>query len=192
MYGQALTRRPNKSVSIFLCSVCSTSCHLCLLDDETRYPTDQPDPESSLLCPAPKHALCPPLRVQKRKTTTRNPNQDILVVTAPGSGAELLPFLRTCVSLPAAIAIITVLCTEMSNVFRRPRCSTRASRRSWCFSPRSRPSSSRPETSKGQPPVWRIFGIPLLYDGAPVGLVYVSRFSIHYICVVVRLPIFRF
>jgi ATP/ADP translocase len=30
--------------------------------------------------------------------------QDVLVVTAPGSGAEIIPFLKTWVNLPAAIA----------------------------------------------------------------------------------------
>lgn len=30
--------------------------------------------------------------------------QDVLVVTAPGSGAEIIPFLKTWVNLPVAIA----------------------------------------------------------------------------------------
>lgn len=34
--------------------------------------------------------------------------QDVLVVTAPGSGAEIIPFLKTWVNLPAAIGF-TVL-----------------------------------------------------------------------------------
>jgi AAA family ATP:ADP antiporter len=29
--------------------------------------------------------------------------QDVLVVTAPGSGAEIIPFLKTWVNLPAAV-----------------------------------------------------------------------------------------
>jgi AAA family ATP:ADP antiporter len=29
--------------------------------------------------------------------------QDVLVVTAPGSGAEIIPFLKTWVNLPMAI-----------------------------------------------------------------------------------------
>lgn len=34
----------------------------------------------------------------------RLPLQDVLVVTAPGSGAEIIPFLKTWVNLPMAIA----------------------------------------------------------------------------------------
>lgn len=34
--------------------------------------------------------------------------QDVLVVTAPGSGAEVIPFLKTWVNLPMAIGF-TVL-----------------------------------------------------------------------------------
>lgn len=30
-------------------------------------------------------------------------SQDVLVVTAPGSGAEIIPFLKTWVNLPAAV-----------------------------------------------------------------------------------------
>ncbi len=30
-------------------------------------------------------------------------SQDVLVVTAPGSGAEIIPFLKTWVNLPMAI-----------------------------------------------------------------------------------------
>jgi AAA family ATP:ADP antiporter len=33
-----------------------------------------------------------------------NAAQDVLVVTAPGSGAEIIPFLKTWVNLPMAIA----------------------------------------------------------------------------------------
>lgn len=38
------------------------------------------------------------------RLTTRHAVQDVLVVTAPGSGAEIIPFLKTWVNLPAAIA----------------------------------------------------------------------------------------
>lgn len=50
-------------------------------------------------------------------TTLRHQNlkQDVLVVTAPGSGAEIIPFLKTYVNLPAAIAF-TVLYSKMNNV----------------------------------------------------------------------------
>eukprot|EP00752_Nemacystus_decipiens_P006018 g5435.t1 len=41
--------------------------------------------------------------------------KDVLVVTAPGSGAEIIPFLKTYVNLPAAIAF-TVLYSKMNNV----------------------------------------------------------------------------
>ena len=34
--------------------------------------------------------------------------QDVLVVTAPGSGAEIIPFLKTWVNLPAAIGFTIV------------------------------------------------------------------------------------
>ncbi|CAN0320839.1 unnamed protein product, partial [Hapterophycus canaliculatus] len=40
--------------------------------------------------------------------------KDVLVVTAPGSGAEIIPFLKTYVNLPAAIAF-TVLYSKMNN-----------------------------------------------------------------------------
>ena len=36
------------------------------------------------------------------------PQQDVLVVTAPGSGAEIIPFLKTWVNLPSAIAFTVV------------------------------------------------------------------------------------
>lgn len=39
--------------------------------------------------------------------------QDVLVVTAPGSGAEIIPFLKTWVNLPMAIGF-TVLYTKAS------------------------------------------------------------------------------
>lgn len=38
--------------------------------------------------------------------------QDVLVVTAPGSGAEIIPFLKTWVNLPMAIGF-TVLYTKV-------------------------------------------------------------------------------
>lgn len=41
--------------------------------------------------------------------------KDVLVVTAPGSGAEIIPFLKTYVNLPAAIAF-TVLYSKMNNI----------------------------------------------------------------------------
>ncbi|CAN0134776.1 unnamed protein product [Ectocarpus sp. 12 AP-2014] len=41
--------------------------------------------------------------------------KDVLVVTAPGSGAEIIPFLKTYVNLPAAIAF-TVLYSKLNNV----------------------------------------------------------------------------
>jgi len=41
--------------------------------------------------------------------------KDVLVVTAPGSGAEVIPFLKTWVNLPAAIGF-TVLYTKLSNM----------------------------------------------------------------------------
>ena len=39
--------------------------------------------------------------------------QDVLVVTAPGSGAEIIPFLKTWVNLPMAIGF-TVLYAKVS------------------------------------------------------------------------------
>jgi AAA family ATP:ADP antiporter len=41
----------------------------------------------------------------------------VLVVTAPGSGAEIIPFLKTYVNLPSAIAFTVMyssLCNKMS------------------------------------------------------------------------------
>jgi len=40
--------------------------------------------------------------------------KDVLVVTAPGSGAEIIPFLKTWVNLPMAIAF-TVLYANLAN-----------------------------------------------------------------------------
>jgi len=40
--------------------------------------------------------------------------KDVLVVTAPGSGAEIIPFLKTWVNLPAAIGF-TIVYTSLSN-----------------------------------------------------------------------------
>ncbi|CAM9367466.1 unnamed protein product [Discosporangium mesarthrocarpum] len=41
--------------------------------------------------------------------------KDVLVVTAPGSGAEIIPFLKTYVNLPAAIAF-TVIFSKLNNI----------------------------------------------------------------------------
>ena len=41
--------------------------------------------------------------------------KDVLVVTAPGSGAEIIPFLKTWVNLPMAIGF-TIIYTKLSNV----------------------------------------------------------------------------
>lgn len=41
-------------------------------------------------------------------------SQDVLVVTAPNSGAEIIPFLKTYVNLPSAIAF-TVMYSSMCN-----------------------------------------------------------------------------
>ena len=43
---------------------------------------------------------------------------DVLVVTAPKSGAEIIPFLKTYVNLPGAIGF-TVLYSELTNKFSR-------------------------------------------------------------------------
>merc|ERR1719214_95581 len=45
--------------------------------------------------------------------------KDVLVVTARGSGAEIIPFLKTYVNLPGAIAF-TVLYSKLSNKFTQP------------------------------------------------------------------------
>jgi AAA family ATP:ADP antiporter len=45
--------------------------------------------------------------------------KDVLVVTAPQSGAEIIPFLKTYVNLPGAIAF-TVLYSSLSNRFSQP------------------------------------------------------------------------
>ena len=41
--------------------------------------------------------------------------QDVLVVTAPGSGAEVIPFLKTWVNLPMAIGF-TVLYAKVVSI----------------------------------------------------------------------------
>lgn len=41
--------------------------------------------------------------------------QDVLVVTAPGSGAEIIPFLKTWVNLPMAIGF-TILYAKVSQL----------------------------------------------------------------------------
>ena len=42
-------------------------------------------------------------------------SKDVLVVTAPGSGAEIIPFLKTWVNLPLAVGFM-ILYTQLSNV----------------------------------------------------------------------------
>lgn len=59
------------------------------------------------------HQRMPPL--SPLPLTPAKHKQDVLVVTAPGSGAEIIPFLKTYVNLPAAIAF-TVLYSKMNNV----------------------------------------------------------------------------
>merc|ERR1712205_274642 len=44
--------------------------------------------------------------------------KDVLVVTAPGSGAEIIPFLKTYVNLPAAIGFAAIY-ARMSNFMGR-------------------------------------------------------------------------
>ena len=44
--------------------------------------------------------------------------KDVLVVTAKGSGAEIIPFLKTYVNLPGAIGF-TVLYSKLTNMFSR-------------------------------------------------------------------------
>ena len=44
--------------------------------------------------------------------------KDVLVVTAPGSGAEIIPFLKTWVNLPLAIGFM-VLYSQMANVLSK-------------------------------------------------------------------------
>jgi len=44
--------------------------------------------------------------------------KDVLVVTAPGSGAEIIPFLKTYVNLPGAIAF-TALYSQLTNKYSR-------------------------------------------------------------------------
>ena len=44
--------------------------------------------------------------------------KDVLVVTAPGSGAEIIPFLKTYVNLPGAIAF-TALYAKLTNKYSR-------------------------------------------------------------------------
>ena len=54
--------------------------------------------------------------------------KDVLVVTAPGSGAEIIPFLKTYVNLPVAIAF-TISCTQyISNLWSKFSALARAER----------------------------------------------------------------
>lgn len=46
-------------------------------------------------------------------------SQDVLVVTAPGSGAEIIPFLKTWVNLPMAIGF-TILYAKVSSSSSTP------------------------------------------------------------------------
>jgi AAA family ATP:ADP antiporter len=57
----------------------------------------------------------PPARSILFNYTILRDTKDVLVVTAPGSGAEIIPFLKTWVNLPMAIGF-TVLYTKLSNV----------------------------------------------------------------------------
>ena len=57
-------------------------------------------------------------------TCTRVFARAVLVVTAKGSGAEIIPFLKTYVNLPGAIGF-TVLYSKLTNKCahaRRPKC----------------------------------------------------------------------
>ena len=51
-------------------------------------------------------------------------SQDVLVVTAPGSGAEISPFLKTWVNLPMAI-VFTIGYAKV--------CSAGQNWHAWCF-----------------------------------------------------------
>jgi len=48
--------------------------------------------------------------------------QDVLVVTAPGSGAEVIPFLKTWVNLPAAIGFAVLYAKVISARYARVVC----------------------------------------------------------------------
>jgi hypothetical protein len=50
--------------------------------------------------------------------TVLRDTKDVLVVTAPGSGAEIIPFLKTYVNLPGAIAF-TALYSSLTNTYSR-------------------------------------------------------------------------
>ena len=62
-------------------------------------------------------------------TILRN-TKDVLVVTAPGAGAEVIPFLKTYVQLPGAIAF-TVLYSKMCNTLT-------PNKVTWAFKKKSR------------------------------------------------------
>lgn len=65
-------------------------------------------------CPEPLYLHLPHFRCQPSIAVPPLPAwQDVLVVTAPGSGAEIIPFLKTWVNLPMAIGF-TVLYTKAS------------------------------------------------------------------------------
>jgi ATP:ADP antiporter, AAA family len=84
-----------------------------------RWPRSAPFFLSSWLTilPSSSPSLCtvPPLRSILFNYTILRDTKDVLVVTAPGSGAEIIPFLKTWVNLPMAIGF-TVIYTKLSNV----------------------------------------------------------------------------
>jgi hypothetical protein len=98
--------------------------------------------------------------------------KDVLVVTAPGSGAEIIPFLKTYVNLPGAIGF-TLLYSKLSNKYSQQQVSAQSTASS---SPPSKPGAARTLTCNprllGQLSQQRVSN-----SSQRVGSCFVGRFS---------------
>lgn len=63
----------------------------------------------------PSRPRAAPLARRPDPRPARRPPQDVLVVTAPGSGAEVIPFLKTWVNLPMAVGF-AVLYAKLADI----------------------------------------------------------------------------
>ncbi len=82
----------------------------CLLVHHCTHAHDLPPPPPPLCTPHPPNTPHPLTHIK-----------DVLVVTAPGSGAEIIPFLKTWINLPSAITF-TILFAKMSSVLSAETC----------------------------------------------------------------------
>ena len=105
-----------------------------LMQAEAAAPSEDEKPMESAKAGGPlaklKESLPPPKELKKVvplglmfffilfSYTILRDTKDVLVVTAPGGSAEVIPFLKTYVNLPGAIGF-TVLYSELTNRFSR-------------------------------------------------------------------------